>query len=63
MVNIFGIEIAFDEAHWKNSKYLCIVVFGYTLHHFWGKLKPQLYLKWMMWICLPFLFGCIGASI
>ena len=56
-------EILFYVAKWKDAKYLCVVVFGYTLHHLWGEHKPEKFLKWTMQILLPFLFGAIGASV
>lgn len=46
------------------ATYLCSFVFGYVSHVVWRKRKPTPFLKWAWeFFLLPYLFGCVGASI
>ena len=58
-----GFIIAAEVSHWKNSKYIACLAFGYTCFRVWGDHKPAKEIASVWFYIQPFLFGTIGAAL
>lgn len=57
------IIVAVELSGFVESRYICVLLFGYMLNNFWGNNKPDYYLSIIWTYMSPFLFGTIGAAI
>lgn len=55
--------IGFEVSGFHESRYICVLFFGYMLNVFWEEDKPDYHLGVLWKFMGPFLFGTIGATI
>lgn len=60
----FLVPVVCELTHFYESKFVCIIFFGYMCFMAWGEEgKPEHYLGVFWAFCQPFLFGTVGAAV
>ena len=64
MIIIFVINILTEVTHFYEAKYIAVIFYGFFAKNEWGKKNiPENELKSVWKVCMPFLFGSIGAAV
>lgn len=58
-----SVPIVCEISEWYESKFICIIFFGYAVYQCWGEEKPEKELAIFWTFCQPFLFGSVGAGV
>jgi NhaP-type Na+/H+ or K+/H+ antiporter len=60
---VFSVILISELSGFTESKFICIIVFGYMCFCMWGHHKPDEELSFVWQFFMPLLFGTIGAAI
>jgi solute carrier family 9B (sodium/hydrogen exchanger), member 1/2 len=63
LIMAFAVPIVSEITHFYESKFICIIFFGYMCYRVWGEDKPEHELAIFWMFCQPFLFGSVGAAV
>jgi len=58
-----AVPIVCEIIEFYESKFICIIFFGYMCYQQWGEDKPEHELGVFWSFCQPFLFGSVGAGV
>jgi len=58
-----SVPIVCELVEFYESKFICIIFFGYMVYQQWGEEKPEKELAIFWSFCQPFLFGSVGAGV
>ena len=61
---ILIINVLTEVTHFYEAKYIAVIFYGFFAKEEWGKKEiPEDELKSVWKVCMPFLFGSIGAAV
>jgi len=63
LIMALAVPIVAELTHFYESKFVCIIFFGWMCYRVWGEDKPEHELGILWMFCQPFLFGTVGAAV